>query len=367
MRNEKNLLGFGCMRFPVLEANNLKSIDMEQLCNMVDHFLENGFTYFDTAYPYHQGCSEGALKKALVDRYPRNVYTVTDKMPQWLITCYEDYEKIFREQLERTGLTYFDYYWLHNLGRDHYPSAEKYGGFRFLQELKKSGRASHIGFSYHDTADLLDEILTKHPEVDYVQLQINYVDWESEVIQSHRCYEVCVKHRKPVIVMEPVKGGGLVNLPEEAEALMKECHPDWSNASWAIRYAASLENVVMVLSGMSDRGQLEDNVSYMKDFRPLNEEEREVIRKVTEIYKGTVAIPCTGCRYCTDGCPKNIDIPTYFNLYNYHKTMRALYKRATIGRGMASECVGCKSCESHCPQHLPVTKYLKDVAEAFEE
>lgn len=366
MRNEKNLLGFGCMRFPVLDANDPKSIDLKQLCKMVDHFLENGFTYFDTAYPYHQGCSEGALKEALVDRYPRDAYTVTDKMPQWLITCYEDYEKIFQEQLERTGLSYFDYYWIHNLGRDHFPSAEQYGGFQFLQELKKSDRAKKIGFSYHDTADLLDEILTKHPEIDCVQLQINYVDWESEVIQSRRCYEVCVRHGKPVIVMEPVKGGGLVKLPEEAEKIMKEFHPDWSNASWAIRYAASLENVMMVLSGMSNYEQLQDNVSYMKDFRPLNEEEQEVIGKVTKIYKGSVAIPCTGCRYCTDDCPKNIDIPTYFNLYNYHRTMRALYERAAIGRGMVSECVGCKSCESHCPQHLPITEYLKEVAAAFE-
>lgn len=366
MRNEKNLLGFGCMRFPVLDPNDPKTIDIDQLCKMVDLFLESGFTYFDTAYPYHQGCSEGALKRALVDRYPRDAYTVTTKMPQWLVTCYEDYGKIFNEQLARTGLEYFDYYWIHNLGRDHYPSAEKHGGFRFLQEIKNSGRAKNIGFSYHDTADLLDEILTKHPEVDYVQLQINYVDWESEVIQARRCYEVCAKHNKQVIVMEPVKGGGLVNLPKEAEKIMRECHPDWSNASWAIRYAASLENVVMVLSGMSNYEQLADNVSYMKDFRPLNEAEQQVIKKITEIYKGTIAIPCTGCRYCTDDCPMNIDIPTYFNLYNYHRKMGALYERASIGHGMASECIGCRSCERHCPQHLPITEYLKDVAAAYE-
>ena len=362
---ETKKLGFGCMRFPLLDQDDPASIDQEQLNQMVDLFMANGFTYFDTAYPYHKGQSEVALGKALMQRYPREAYTVTDKCPCWAIKSEEDFEPIFAEQLQRTGLDYFDYYWLHNLGKDNYPAMEKFGGFEFLKRIKADGRAKHIGFSYHDGPELLDKILTAHPETEYVQLQINYIDWENPVIQARANYEVCVRHGKPVIVMEPVKGGGLASLPEEAEKMMKELRPNSSSASWAVRFAASLPNVVVVLSGMSTYAQVADNVAYMKDFQPLTEEERAVIDKVTDLYNASVAIPCTGCRYCVDDCPKKLDIPTYFSMYNFQRHLPGLYSRATHGHGKASECIGCRSCERHCPQHLPITDYLKQIADHF--
>ena len=365
-------LGFGGMRLPRLIEDDPKSIDQAQVNEMVDYFIEQGFTYFDTAYPYHQGLSEGAFKKAIVDRYSRESFLLADKMPTFSVSKTEDYKRIFNEQLERCGVEYFDYYLLHNLGEKNYANSLKFGGFEFMKELKEEGKAKHIGFSFHDKAELLDKILTEHPEMEFVQLQLNYIDWESESVQCRKCYEVARKHNKPIIVMEPIKGGGLANPPEKAQELLKEYHPDMSCASWAIRYVASLDGIMMVLSGMNNIEQLKDNTSYMSNFKPINEDEKNIILKVVDIINESIAIPCTNCQYCVDDCPKNINIPAYFSIYNSYNLYgdrnfpSMHYDRQSHGRGKASECIECKMCEGHCPQHIEITEKLKLVAEAFE-
>ena len=280
---EQKKLGFGFMRLLVKSQDDPTSFDTEMLNKMVDTFLDRGFTYFDTAYMYHNFKSEIALREALVKRHDRNSFTVATKMPTMFLKTKEDQERIFNEQLEKCGVEYFDYYLLHNLGVSHYEIAENMESFAFIQKKKEEGKIRNIGFSYHDTADLLDEILTAHPEVDFVQLQINYMDWNNESIQSGKCYEVAKKHGKPIIVMEPIKGGTLANVPAKAEKVLKDHHPDMSIPSWAIRFAASHENVMMVLSGMSDMEQLLDNTGYMLNFRPFVKEEYNIIDKVVNI------------------------------------------------------------------------------------
>lgn len=367
-------LGFGFMRLPLIDEN-FEQIDQKTLCTMVDRFIEKGFQYFDTAWFYHNGQSEAAIKDCLVSRYPRSAFSLADKMPLILVKEKKELEEYFQAQLARCGVDYFDYYLLHDMGKDRLETAEQTGAFDFLQQKKAAGLVQNIGFSFHDTADVLDTILTEHPEVDFVQIQLNYLDWESEAIQSRKCYETAQRHGKPVIVMEPIKGGTLVNVPESATKLLHASQPEMSIASWAIRFAASHENVMMVLSGMSSMEQVVDNTSYMENFVSLSQQELSTIREVISIINASVTIPCTGCSYCINDCPMNIAIPKYFSLYN--ADMQELESKAWTAQlmlyghlseqfGKASQCIGCGKCENMCPQHLPIRKWLQDVAKRFE-
>ena len=369
-------LGFGLMRMPLLDKTNAADVDIEQVKKMVDLFIEKGFTYFDTAWMYNGFASESVAKTALVDRYPRDRFTLATKLHAGFFNSLEDRDKVFSAQLEKTGAGYFDYYLLHGIESDMLPKYEKFNCFNWLLQKKEEGLVKHAGFSYHDTPELLDEILTKHPEMEFVQLQINYLDWESEWVHSRACYEVATKHNKPVIVMEPVKGGTLARVPEEAEKLFKDHDPNMSVPSWAIRFAASLDKVMVVLSGMSSVEQMEDNLSYMEDFKPLTEEEKALCHKAADIINAQIAVPCTGCSYCTEGCPKKIAIPQYFSLYNEDMREHLEEKGWTInftnyeilaGKfGKAKECIECGQCEGVCPQHLPIIEKLKEVSGHFD-
>ena len=367
-------LGFGLMRLPLVNPDDQTSIDIEKFKEMADLFIERGFTYFDTAYPYHGGKSEEALREAVVKRYPREAFTVTSKMPVWAINEEGDLERVFNEQLERCGVDYFDYYWLHALNRERVEVMERMDGWGFIARKQAEGKIRHIGFSFHDDSALLAQILEKHPEVEFVQLQINYLDWDSPAIESRACYDLCVKHGKPVIVMEPVKGGSLAHVPEAVERLFKDYNPDASAASWAIRYCASLPNVMMVLSGMSNMEQMEDNISYMEDFQPLNDEEQGIIDQAREVIRDAIAIHCTACHYCSEGCPQQIAIPEYFNLYNalqqfsdQRGNCKLYYDLLSKSHGRASECIECGQCEAQCPQHIDIIDNLKQVAQTFEQ
>ena len=368
-------LGFGLMRLPLLDPNDQKSIDMEQLKKMVDLFLDRGFTYFDTAYMYHDFASERAVKTVLVERHARDCFTLTSKLPTMMLKTKEDQERIFNEQLEKCGVEYFDYYLLHALTKVTYETAQRLGSFDFIQQKKKEGKVRHIGISFHDSAELLEEILSAHPEIELVQIQLNYLDWDNEVIQSRQCYETIRRHGKEVLVMEPIKGGTLAKVPQRAAELLKGAEPDKSIPSWAIRFAASHEGVKMVLSGMSTLAQLDDNTSYMQDFKPFTPAEYDLVKKVVGIINEAITVPCTACHYCTKGCPKHIAIPEFFSIYNNHcqapmegfSTQKFYYDTLIDhGSGKASACIGCKQCERMCPQHIEITKYLRDVAKTFE-
>ena len=369
-------LGFGLMRMPTFDQSKSRNVDVEQVKKMVDIFMSKGFRYFDTAIMYNGFQSQSVAKEALVDRYPRDSFTLATKLHFGFFNSLEDRDKVFSEQLEQTGAGYFDYYLLHGIEAGCYPKYEQFDCFNWLLEKKKQGLVKHAGFSFHDKPELLDEILTKHPEMEFVQIQLNYLDWESEWIQSRAVYEVACKHQKPVIVMEPVKGGTLANIPAEAEKMLKAAEPNLSVSSWAIRFAASLDNVMVVLSGMSSEEQMLDNTSYMKDFKPLTEEEISLTRRAAEIINAQIAIPCTACSYCTAGCPMNIPIPKYFSLYN--EDMRedlsqkgwtvnfSNYDNLTLSFGKASDCIACGQCEGVCPQHLPIIELMKKVSAHFD-
>lgn len=362
-------LGFGLMRLPQKDG----VIDVEQVKKMADHFMAKGFTYFDTAYVYGGGASELAAKEAIVSRFPRESFQLADKLPVIDIKKEEDMEAFVQTSLERTGAGYFDFYLLHALNASKVEICDKFNAWDYMLKLKERGIAKHVGFSFHDKAEVLDKILTDHPEMEFVQLQINYADWDSANVQSHACYEVARKHNKPVLIMEPVKGGSLATMTPDIQAKFKAANPDVSVSSWAVRFAASLDGIVTVLSGMSDLQQMEDNTSYMEHFQPLNDSERAVIDEVVKILNSIPTIPCTACRYCVDGCPMQINIPAIFSAYNTYLVYGNLqgaknsYKNAIKDHGMASSCVHCLQCEAQCPQKINITERLKEIAKVLED
>ncbi|MDO4318433.1 MAG: aldo/keto reductase [Lachnospiraceae bacterium] len=363
----KKTFGFGCMRLPMRDGD----VIYEQFIPMVDRFLEEGFNYFDTAHGYLGGKSETALRDCLAKRHPREAFVLTDKLTEPYFEREEDIRPFFESQLKACGVDYFDFYLMHAQNASNYKKFQACRAYETAAELKKEGKIRHVGLSFHDRAAVLDQILTEHPEVEVVQIQFNYVDYEYEGVESRLCYEVCRKHGKPVIVMEPVKGGSLVNLPANAAAVLSALGGG-SPASYAIRYAASFEGMCMVLSGMSNMEQMEDNLSYMKEFEPLSEREFAAIAEVRDIILNQGLIPCTACRYCTDGCPAKIEIPAVLASMNKRKQLQewgavSAYRGAVTGRGRASDCIRCGKCEKACPQHLPIRDLLAEIGEIFDK
>ncbi len=358
----KKNFGFGMMRLPMIGED----VDIPQTTAMVDAFMAAGFNYFDTARVYIQGKSELALKECLTSRYPRESYVFTNKLSYGAFKTEEEIRPLFESQLETCGVEYFDFYLHHALGAERYEKVTACNAFEIVKELKAQGKVRHIGMSFHDSAEVLDKILSEHPEIEVVQLQINYVDWEDPNVQAHACHDVCAKYGIPVLVMEPVKGGRLVNLPENAAELMT----DYSQAGYALRFAASCPQVIMVLSGMSDTAQMEDNLKTMGDFQPMTENEYQMIDQVRTIYQGLNKIPCTGCAYCTDGCPAGIPIPDIFTVFNQKKSAKEEEKHLAdeayaAFEVNASACLGCGQCENECPQHLHIRELLEAVQKAF--
>ena len=365
-------LGFGFMRLPVKNEDN-SNIDFEILNQMVDKYIENGGNYFDTGFGYHNGNSEIAIRECVINRYPREKVLIADKLPLYCLKPEHNLENIFNTQLKRCGVDYFDYYMVHNTTDYFDEVSKKLDCFGFIQKKKEEGKVKYIGLSHHDTAESLERLLNENPNVDFVQLQINYLDWDNEGIQARKCYEVARAYGKEVIVMEPLKGGTLVNIPEEAKKAFKNYNPDLSISSWGIRYCASLEGVSMVLTGMSNLEQMEDNISYMKEFKKLNRDELKIIEDVKEIIADSIAIPCTYCNYCIEHCPNNIPIPKFFALYNDAKQAIDIqvlyyiyYNNFAQKGGKASDCDYCGECNEHCTQHLDIPDYLEDVKELLE-
>lgn len=362
------ILGFGTMRLPLLDKSDIKSVDIEKFEQMVDLFMERGFNYFDTAYMYHGGQSERAVKKALVQRYPRESFLLADKLHAAFVKCEADNERVFNEQLSRCGVEYFDYYLVHGLNKDIYARAEKYGTFEFVGRMKNEGKIKHLGFSFHDDAEMLERILRERPELEFVQLQINYLDWDDAVVQSGACYEVARKYGKPIIVMEPVKGGRLAKLPKATEELCGSYGVDASPASLAVRFCAGLDGVFMVLSGMSELEQVRENTAYMDEFELLSSLEADLLDRAVGHYVNEEHISCTACDYCAGSCPQDIPISKYFGLFNEHAAVRYATdapdrydEAAALGAGKASDCTACGACVLMCPQHLKIPKLMKTV------
>lgn len=362
-------LGFGLMRLPVKEDE----IDIEAVSRMVDEYMSAGLKYFDTAYVYHGGNSEVAAKKAIVERYPRDAFYLATKLPAWCIKNADDRDRIFYEQCDRCGVDYFDFYLLHSIEEgNNYETYEKYDCFNWGIEKKKEGKIKHFGFSFHGSPALLEEILDKHPEVEFVQIQLNYIDWDNPVIASGKLYSILKERNIPMVIMEPVKGGTLASPPPEVVEKFKEINPDASPASWALRYVASLPGVMTILSGMSNEEQMKDNLLTFTNFKPLSEEEKKAIESAKEIMQGKPTIGCTSCRYCCDGCPMGIKIPDIFTLVNairmYNEGWRAknYYNTHIAVTSKASDCIACGQCEGVCPQHLPIIELLKEAAGQLE-
>ena len=361
-------LGFGFMRLPKIG----EEIDIEQTKAMVDLFMSKGFSYFDSSWAYNGGKSEEAMKTAIVDRYPRESFQIATKCPVWFVKTAAEAKDMFRTSLKRTGAGYIDFYLLHNLGESRTKSFNDFEMWDYVRELKEKGLVRHIGFSIHGKADEVDQILTEHPEMEFVQFQLNYADWESPTLQARKCYEASLKHHKPIVVMEPVKGGNLANPPESIRKIFEDANPHVSLASWGIRFAASLDNIITVLSGMSTIDQARDNISFMEKFQPLNKDELAVIEKARQALGEIPSIPCTACDYCVTGCPRNIPIPNIFAVYNRKLIYQDLtsakfgYGFATRENGKASDCTACGNCEWVCPQQIGIIENMKTIAQVLE-
>ena len=371
--NYKSKFGFGCMRLPQTDETDATKIDQELFNEMVDIYMEKGFNYFDTSYAYHDGASEIAIRKALVERYPRESFQICDKMPTWALTSPEDNDKFVNEMLERLGIDYFDVFFVHNINVPWLKLAEENNTFEYVKKMKESGIAKKIGFSFHEKADLLKKVLDKYGDfLDIVQLELNYLDWEDSSIQAHKCYDICVEHGLDVYVMEPLKGGVIVNTTEEIENDFKEFNPDKSIASMAIRFCASLEHVKMGLCGMSKMSDLEDNCDTFENFKPITDEENEFLAKMVEKLYSSLAVPCSECEYCVDACESEIPIPDYFHLYNASKNQpesniyRLYYDKLGDEETPADECTYCGDCIDHCTQLINIPEELEKVREHFE-
>ena len=359
--------GFGCMRLPLIG----EEVDTSEFTRMVDHFLDQGFNYFDTAHGYLGGRSETALRTCLTSRYNRNNYILTNKLTGNFFKSEEDIRPLFQEQLDACGVEYFDFYLMHAQSRNNYEHFRECRAYETAFQLKEEGKVRHVGISFHDSPEMLERILTDYPQIEIVQIQFNYLDYENPNVQSRAVYEVLARHNKPVLIMEPVKGGTLAELPEAAQAVFDGLQGG-SSASYALRFAAGFPQVCVVLSGMSNMQQTEDNTGVMKDFRPLDEREREAVKQVRDIYMEQNSIPCTACRYCVDGCPQQILIPDLFHAMNMKRVFNGWhqedrYKELTAENGRASACIRCGQCEGVCPQHLPIRELLVKVAEVFEK
>ena len=367
--DEMPKLGFGLMRLPETDGR----IDIDKVAQMADAYMASGFNYFDTAYVYHGGNSEKVVKEAIVKRFPRESFTIATKLPAWFLHSPEDRDKVFQEQLGRCGVDYFDFYLLHSLeDGNNYDTYEKYDCFNWGIKKRDEGRIRHFGFSFHGTPELLVQVLDKHPEIEFVQIQLNYADWDNKIVHSGELYEILRDRNIPMIIMEPAKGGKLACLDDECAEILKAIRPDKSLASWAFRYVGSLPGIATILSGMSTPEQMEDNLNTFKDFEPLSEEELAAIDKVKEIMNRVELAGCTSCKYCVEGCPMGISIPDVISAVNTKRKFPGDMRPQFFYNGLvdryshASDCIACGQCEGVCPQHLPIISLMQEAVEKFE-